>query len=91
MEIPDHLTCLLRNLYAGQEATVRTGHETMDWFKIRKAVQKAAYCHIVHLTYTQSTSCEMLGLVDVQAVINISKRNINILIYTDDTMQMAEM
>ena len=59
--IPDHLTCLLRNLYAGQEATVRTGHETTDWFKSGKEYIKAVYCHPAYLTYMQSTSCEMLG------------------------------
>ena len=57
--ISDHLTCLLRNLYAGQEATVRTGHGTMDWFQTRKGVLKAVYCHSACLTYMQSTSCEM--------------------------------
>ena len=56
MGIPDHLTCLLRNLYAGQEATVRTGHGTMDWFQIRKGYVKAVYCHPAYLTYMQSTS-----------------------------------
>ena len=56
MEIPDHLTCLLRNLYAGQEATVRTGHGTTDWFQIGKEYVKAAYCHTAYLTYMQSTS-----------------------------------
>ena len=55
MGIPDHLTCLLRNLYAGQEATVRTGHGPTDWFKIAKEV-KAVYCHPAYLTYMQSTS-----------------------------------
>ena len=55
MEIPDHLTCLLRNLNAGQEATVRTRHRTMDWFKIGKGVHKAVYCHPAYLTYMQST------------------------------------
>ena len=60
MGIPDHLTCLLRNLYAGQEATVRTGHGTTDWFQIGKGV-KAVYCHPAYLTSMQSTSCEMLG------------------------------
>ena len=59
MGIPDHLTCLLRNLYAGQEAMIRTGHGTMDWFKIRKGYIKAAYCHPAYLTSMQSTSCEM--------------------------------
>ena len=56
MGIPDHLTCLLRNLYAGQEATVRTGHGTTDWFQIGKEYVKAVYCHPVYLTYMQSTS-----------------------------------
>ena len=59
--IPNHLTCLLRNLYAGQEATVRTGHRTMDWFKMGKGYVKAVYCHSAYLTYMQSTSCAMLG------------------------------
>ena len=61
VEIPDHLTCLLRNLYAGQEATVRTGHGITDWFQIGKEVVKAVYCHPAYLTYMQSTSCEMPG------------------------------
>ena len=56
MGIPDHLTCLLRNLYAGQEATVRTGHGTTDWFQIGKEYIRAIYCHPVYLTYMQSTS-----------------------------------
>ena len=57
MEIPDHLTCLLRNLYGGQEATVRTGHGTIDWFQIGKGVHiKAVYCHPAYLTYMQRTS-----------------------------------
>ena len=56
MGIPDHLTCLLRNLYAGQEATVRTGHETIDWFQIGKGVHQGYFCHPVYLTYMQSTS-----------------------------------
>ena len=56
MGIPDHLTCLLRNLYAGQEATVRTGHGTTDWFQIGKVVRQAVYCHSAYLTYMQSTS-----------------------------------
>ena len=62
MGIPDHLACLLRNLYAGQEATVRTGHGTTDWFQIGKCEYvKAVYCHSVYLTYMQCTSWEMLG------------------------------
>ena len=56
MRIPDHLTCLLRNLYAGQEATVRIGHGTTDWFQIRKGVHQALCCHCIYLTYMQSTS-----------------------------------
>ena len=60
MGIPDHLTCLLRNLYVGQEATVRTVQGTTDWFQIGKGVRQAVYCHPADLTYMQSTSCEML-------------------------------
>ena len=56
MGIPDHLTCLLRNMYAGQEATVRTGHGTTDWFQIGKVVHQVLYCHPAYLTYMQSTS-----------------------------------
>ena len=56
MGIPDHLTCLLRNLYAGQEAAIRTGHGTTDWFQIVKEYVKAVYCHPGYLTYMQSTS-----------------------------------
>ena len=56
-----HLTCLLRNLYAGQEATVRTGHGTADWSKLGKEYVKAVYCHLAYLTYMQSTSWETLG------------------------------
>ena len=60
---PDHLTCLLRNLYVGQETTVRTGHRTTNWFQIRKGSKyiKAVYCHPAYLTYMQSTSWETLG------------------------------
>ena len=62
MGIPDHLTCLLRNLYAGQEAIVRTGHGPTDWFQIGKGVYvEAMYCHPAYLTYMQSTLCEMPG------------------------------
>ena len=60
-EIPDHLTCLLRNMYVGQEATVRTGNETTDWFQIGKGVCQAVYCHPAYLTCMQRTSYEMLG------------------------------
>ena len=61
MGIPDYLTCLLRNLYAGQEATVRTGHGTTDWFQKEKEYVKAVYCHPAYLTSMQSTSWETLG------------------------------
>ena len=63
MGIPDHLTYLLRNLYAGQEATVRTGHGTMDGSKLGKENVKAVYCHPAYLTYMQNTSCKMLGWI----------------------------
>ena len=56
---PDHLTCLLRNLYAGQEATVRTGHGTTVWFQLRKEYVKAVYSYADYLTYMQSISCKM--------------------------------
>ena len=61
MRIPDHLTCLLRNLYAGQEATARMGHITTTGSKLRKEYVKAVCCHPAYLVYMQSTSCEMLG------------------------------
>ena len=61
MGIADDLTCLLRNLYADQEATVRTGHETKDWFKTGKQCIRVVYCHPAYLTCMQRTSCEMPG------------------------------
>ena len=61
MGIPDHLTCLLRNLYTGQEATVGTGHGTMDWFKIGKGVHQGCILSPAYLSYMQSISCQMLG------------------------------
>ena len=57
--IPDHLICLLRNLYAGEEATVRARHGTTDWFQMGKEYIKAVYCHPAYLTYMQSTSCNV--------------------------------
>ena len=59
--IPDHFTYLLRNLYAGQEATVRTDHGTTDWFQVGKEYVKAVYCHPAYLTYMQSASCKIPG------------------------------
>ena len=76
MGIPDHLTCLLRNLYACQEASVGTGHGTTDWFQIGKGVRQGMYCHPAYLTYMQSTSRET-GLDEAQAGIQIARRNIN--------------
>ena len=64
MGIPDHVTCLLRNLYAAQGAIVRTGHGTTDWIKIGKGVWKAAYCHPPDLTCTQNTHHKMLGCMN---------------------------
>ena len=61
MGIPDHLNCLLRNLYAGQEAMVKTGHGTMDWFQIGKGVFQDCICHPAYLTYMQSVSSKILG------------------------------
>ena len=61
MEIPDHLICLLRNLYTGQEVTVRTGHGTTDWFPTGKGVHQGCILSLVYLTYIQSTSRETLG------------------------------
>ena len=61
--VPDHLTCLLRNLYAGQEATFRTAHRTMDWFQIGKGVHQGCISSPCYLTYMQSTSCDVLGWI----------------------------
>ena len=61
MGIPDYPTCFLRNLYAGQEATIRTVQGTIDWFQLGKEYIKAVYCHPAYLTSMQNTSCEMLG------------------------------
>ena len=89
MEIPDHLTCLLRNLYAGQEA-IRTKHGKAGWFQIEKDYIKAVYCHPDYLIYMQSTSCEMQGWMKAQAEIKIAGININNLRYADDTTLMAK-
>ena len=90
MGIPEHLTCLLRNLYAGQEATVRTGHGTTDWFQIGKGVRQGCIlspCLFnLYAEYIMSTA----GLEETQAGIKIAGRNINNLRYADDTTLMAE-
>ena len=87
MGIPDHLTCLLRNLYVCQEATVRTLYGTNDWFKIEKGVQQGCLLSPVCLTSTLSTTS---GLGELQAGIKIGGRNINNFRYADDTTLMAE-
>ena len=66
MEIPDHLTCMLRNLYAGQEATLELDMEWQTGSKLGKEYAKAVYCHPTYLTYIQSTSCEMLGWMKIK-------------------------
>ena len=83
MGIPDHLTCLLRNLYASQEATVRTGHGTIDWFQIKKGVHQG--CILSPCLYIYNT-----GLEEAQAGLKISRRNIDNLRYAEDTTLMAE-
>ena len=90
MGIPDHLTCLLRKLYAGQEATVRTGHGTMDWFKIGKGVHQG--CILSPCLFNLYAEYNMWNaeLEESQAGIKIAWRNINSLRYADDTTQMAE-
>ena len=90
MGIPDHLTCLLRNLYAGQEATVRTGHGTTDWFQIGKGVRQGCIFSPCLLNLYAEYIMRNAGLDEAQAGIKISGRNINNLRYTDDTTLMAE-
>ena len=83
MGVSDHLTCLLRNLYAGQEATVRTGHGTTDWFQIGKGVRQG--CILSPCLLMRNA-----GLEETQAGIKIARRNINNLRYADDTTLMTE-
>ena len=90
MGIPNHLTCLLRNLYAGQEATVRTGHETTDWFQIRKEVRQGCILSPRLFNFYAVYIMRNTELVEAQAGIKIAKRNINNLRYADDTTLMAE-
>ena len=90
MGIPDHLTCLLRKLYADQEATVRTGHGIMDHFQIGKGVCQGCILSPCLFNYMQSTSCKNGGLDEAQAGIKIDGRNINNLRYADNTILMAE-
>ena len=82
---PDHLTCLLRNLYSGQEATVRTGHGTTDWFQIGKGVHQACILSPCLFDFYAEYIMRNAGLGEVQAGIKIAKRNINNLRYPGDT------
>ena len=90
MEIPDHLTCLLRNLYSGQEATVRIGHGTTDWFKIGKGVHQGCILSPCLSNLYAEYIMRNAGLDEVQAGIKIARRNINNLRYADDITLMAE-
>ena len=90
MGIPDHLTCLLRNLYAGQEATVRTGHGTTDWFQIGKGVRQGCILSPCLFNFYAGYIMRNAGLEETQAGIKIARRNINNLRYADDTTLMAE-
>ena len=90
MGIPDHLTCLLRNLYAGQEGTVRTGHGTTDWFQIGKGVRKACILSPCLFNLHAKYIMRNAGLEEAQAGIKIAGRNINNLRYADDTTLKAE-
>ena len=90
MGIPDHLTCLLRNLYAGQEATVRTGHGTTDWFQIGKGVRQGCILSPCLFNLYAEYIMRNTGLEESQAGIKVAWRNINNLRYADNTTLMAE-
>ena len=90
MGIPDHLTCLLRNLYAGQEATVRTGHGATDWFQIGKGVRQDCILSPYLFNFCAEYIMRNAGLEEAQAGIKISGKNINNLRYADDTTLTAE-
>ena len=90
MGIPDHLTCLLKNLYAGQEATVRTGHRTTDWFQIGKGVRQSCILSPCLFNLYAEYIMRNAGLEEAKPGIKIAGRNINKLRYTDDTTLMAE-
>ena len=90
MGIPDHLTCLLRNLYAGQEATVKTGHGTIDWFQIGKGVGEGYILSPCLFNFHAEYIMRNAGLDEAQARIKIAGRNINNLRYADDTTLTAE-
>ena len=90
MGIPDHLTCFLRNLYAGQEATIRTEHGTTDWFQIGKGVRQGCILSPCLFNFYAEYIMRNTGLDEAQARIKIAGRNINNLRYVDDTTLMAE-
>ena len=90
MEIPDHLTCLMRNLYSGQEATVRTGHGTTDWFQIGKGVWQGYILSPCLFNFYAEYIMQNAGLKAAQAGIKIAGKNINNLRYADDITLMAE-
>ena len=90
MGIPDHLTCLLRNLYADQEATVRTGHGTTDWFQIGKGVRQGCILSPCLFNLYAQYIMRNAGMDEAKAGIKISRRNINNLRYADDTTLIAE-
>ena len=90
MGIPDHLTCPLRNLYAGQEAIVRTGHGTTDWFQIGKGVRQGCILSLCSFNLYAEYIMSNAGPEEAQAGIKISGRNINNIRYADDTTLMAE-
>ena len=90
MGIPDHPTCLLRNLYAGQEATVRTGHGKTDWFQIRKGVRQGCILSPYLFNFYAEYIIRNAGLDEAQAGIKTARRNINNLRNADDTTLMAE-
>ena len=90
MRIPDHLTCLLRNLYAGQEATVKARHETTDWLQFGKGVHQGCILSPCLFNLNAENIMWNARLDETQAGIRIARRNINNLRYTDDTTLMAE-
>ena len=90
MGIPDHLTCLLRNLYAGEKATVRTGLGTIDWFQIGKGVCQGCILSLCLFNLYAEYLMRNTGLDEAQAGIKIARRNINSFIYADDTILMSE-
>ena len=90
MGIPGHLTCLLRNLYAGQEATVRTGHGTTDWFQIGNGVRQGYILSPCLFNFYAEYIMRNAGLAEAQARIKIARRNISNLRYADDTILMEE-